>query len=281
MLSTIPGTDQALNTCSLLSLPSEDTNPRNKKVKAKTKPQSSWRDRSPLTCPRALTLPFIYSLFNQYSLAPTHSRPDGAEYLKTNYVGAHSFRTCPQVGAELSHPLVSREEIRMGVNKEQLCFKEKALFAGSGVQSGHAMPTPIPANWLHFFRTSRAFSFLISFASSPISRQYSLNLSSESWFTSKLFIFSSKEPASWGDTTANSGVRNGCFDTGRQGRLAGHYSLPSKSTRTTPSTFWTKLQPQHGTAWCPSPGGSKGWKWGTWLQGVLWSKYTHRGDCEP
>ena len=31
------------------------------------------------------------------------------------------------------------------MNKEQLCFKEKALFAGSGVQSGHAMPTPRPS----------------------------------------------------------------------------------------------------------------------------------------
>ena len=141
------------------------------------------------------------------------------------------------------------------------CVSRRKLYLrGVGFNPAMPCPPPVPASWLHFFRTSRAFSFLISFASSPISRQYSLNLSSESWFTSKLFIFSSKEPASWGDTTANSGVRNGCFDTGRQGRLAGHYSLPSKSTRTTPSTFWTKLQPQHGTAWCPSPGGSKGWK---------------------
>lgn len=83
-------------------------------------------------------------------------------------------------GQSFPTPLVSREEIRMGVNKQHLCFTEKALFEGSGVQPSHAMPAPIPTSWLHFFRISRAFSFLISFASSPISLQYSLNLSSES-----------------------------------------------------------------------------------------------------
>lgn len=36
------------------------------------------------------------------------------------------------------------------------------------------------ASQLHFFWIPRAFSFLISLASSPISLQYSLNLSSES-----------------------------------------------------------------------------------------------------
>jgi hypothetical protein len=35
-----------------------------------------------------------------------------------------------------------------------------------------------------------------------------LNLSSESWFTSKLFIFSSKEPTSWGDTEGKNRAGN-------------------------------------------------------------------------
>lgn len=95
--------------------------------------------------------------------------------------GARNFWTQPQVGTELSHPLVSREEIiKVGMSKKHLCFKEKALFVGSGVLPSPAMPTPIPASRLYFFRICRAFSFLISLASSPISLQYSLNLSSES-----------------------------------------------------------------------------------------------------
>lgn len=69
MLGTIPGTDQALNTCSLLSLPPKDANPGNKKVKARAKPQSSWWDISPLTHPRDLTLPFTYSLINHVLLS--------------------------------------------------------------------------------------------------------------------------------------------------------------------------------------------------------------------
>lgn len=71
---------------------------------------------------------------------------DAAEYLKmSNIPGpqrAHNFWTHPRVRAELSHPLVSREEIRVGTSKRHLCVKEKALFAGSGVLPGPAHLIP-------------------------------------------------------------------------------------------------------------------------------------------
>lgn len=82
----------------------------------------------------------------------------------------------------------------MGCESETYaCFKEQLYLGGGG--AGLCPACPVPGRWLHFFRVSKV-SFWIPLASSPISFQYSLNLTSESWFTSKLFILSSKEPTS-------------------------------------------------------------------------------------
>lgn len=76
---------------------------------------------------------------------------EAAEYLKmSNIPGpqrAHKFWTHPQVRAELSHPLVSREEIRVGASKKHACVK-KVLFAGSGVLPGpaHVIPESRPSS---------------------------------------------------------------------------------------------------------------------------------------
>lgn len=81
-------------------------------------------------------------------------------------------------GQSFLTPYSQEKKSRWGGNKKHSCLKDEAVDGESGV-----LPCPacaIPACRLYFFRISRAFSFLISLASSPISLQYSLNLSSES-----------------------------------------------------------------------------------------------------
>lgn len=119
--------------------------------------------------------------------------------------------------------LVSRKEIQI-----EICVSRRKFLFG-GVEFCLALPSrpcwaPIPASRLYFFRISKAFSFLISFASSPISLQYSLNFSSESWFTSKLFIFSSREPTSYKDIK---GLETRALEAERVGRTIRCFSQTS------------------------------------------------------
>lgn len=121
---------------------------------------------------------------------------DAAEYSAMSGLpgpqGARHFGTLLRVRGRLPSPSSQEGKSGWGVNQKHMRVSRSSFIWGG---AGLCPACPVPGRWLHFFRVSKV-SFWIPLASSPISFQYSLNLTSESWFTSKLFILSSKEPTS-------------------------------------------------------------------------------------
>lgn len=110
-----------------------------------------------------------------------------------------------------SFPTPSLKRRNQGECESETFVFQEGFICGVWGSAWSCPAHPILASWLFFFWISRVFSFQISLANSLVSLRYLLKLSSESWFTIKLFILSSKEPtslSSWGNCCVASSLNS-------------------------------------------------------------------------